>query len=138
MDIGETRFEDVTVLSIVGDFDAHNAPHAHEKLDALIKELRVRLVFNVAGIPIVTSTAIGYLIDAAKRMRRLGGDVVLTGTNRLLLQTMEALQIQEFLKTFASAEEAIAHFRGLGPVENLEDTVKTPKRKLWRLPGWRK
>jgi anti-sigma B factor antagonist len=137
MEIGERRIEDVTVLTIAGEFDAHSAPDAHEKLDSLIKELRVRLVYNVAEIPIVTSTAIGYFINAAKRVRRLGGDVVLTGTSKLLLQTMEALRIEEVLKTFPTDEDAIAHFQGLGPV-NLDDTVKVPKKRLWRLPKWRK
>ena len=138
MEIGETRDGDVTILAIRGEFDAHTAPEAHEKIDALIKELRVRVVFDVAGIPIVTSTAIGYFIDAAKRTRRLGGDAVLTGTSRLLLQTMEALRIQEVLQTFPSVADAVAHFRSLGPAEVPEEATRPRKRKLWRLPTWRK
>ena len=40
--------------------------------------------FDLSGMEIVTSTGVSFLIDAAKRTRGLGGDVVLSNPTRLL------------------------------------------------------
>ena len=93
MRIEEESFGDVTVLTVAGDFDARTSPRAHEKIDGLLEHFNVRLVFNLSGVEIVTSTAISFLIDAAKRTRKLGCDAVLSQPTRLLQTSLRSLEI---------------------------------------------
>jgi len=130
MRIDQQKAGDVTILTISGDFDAHTAPQANECLDELIKGLHSKLVFNLGGVDIVTSTAIGFLVDAAKRTRRLGGDVVLIEPQPLFRKTLDMLKIGDYFQAFASHAEAATYFRD----RTMEDTVnptKEPKQKGW-------
>ena len=137
MKIEETRVDDVTtVLAITGEFNAHTLPTAQETLDGLIKQLRLRVVVNLGAIEVVTSTAISFLIDAAKRTRKLGGDTVLSEPTKLLLSTVEALEIGDFFQTFTTDDDAIAHFRAIPtkppPIEEAPDPPKpSPWGRLW-------
>ncbi|MHC4956546.1 MAG: STAS domain-containing protein [Planctomycetota bacterium] len=138
MKIGEQRFDDVTVVAIAGDFDARTAPHAHEKLDSLLEQFDSRLVFNLSGLDIVTSTAISFLIDAAKRARKMGGDAVLSQPTRLLQTSLNSLDIGDYFQSFESDADAVAHFRALksrAEKEAAEEATRHPdeKRPWWRL-----
>ncbi len=109
MQIDERLVDDVAILAISGDLDAQNISDANERLDAHLKTLRCRLVFNLSGLDIVTSTAIGFLVDAARRTRKLGGDTVVSEPTRLFQKTMDMLHAGEVFKTFPSDNEAVAY-----------------------------
>ena len=109
MKIEERLVDDIAILAISGDLDAHNIPDANERLDAHLKTLRCRLVFNLSGLDIVTSTAIGFLVDAARRTRKLGGDTVVSEPTRLFQKTMDMLQAGAVFKAFPSDDEAVAY-----------------------------
>ena len=86
MRIEELRYDRVSVIKIIGELDAGNLPDAGEVVDGNFKGLRSRLVFNVEDIPIVTSTAISFFIDTAKRAREFDGDAVLFSTEESALR----------------------------------------------------
>ncbi|MHC5051820.1 MAG: STAS domain-containing protein [Planctomycetota bacterium] len=130
MRIDEEQTGDISVLTIVGELDARTLPDAHEKLAELLKVLRVRLVFDLSGMEIVTSTGITFLIDAAKRTRELGGDAVLSNPTRLLQGTLKSLKIADYFKIFPNNKEAVWYFRD----RELEDT-QVPDPPAPR-PGW--
>ncbi|MHC4579645.1 MAG: STAS domain-containing protein [Planctomycetota bacterium] len=137
MRIEEEREGDITILTIGGDLDARTLPDAIEKLDALIKDLRICLVFNLSGMDVVTSTAISFLIDAAKRTRNLGGDAVLSNPTRLLQGTLKSLKIGDYFKVFPTDKEAVWHFR-----DRELDETQVPgapsRRKSWLSRLWRR
>jgi len=130
MRVDEEQAGDVSILTIVGDLDARTLPDANEKLDSLLKVLRIRLVFDLSGMEIVTSTGVSFLIDAAKRTRALGGDAVLSNPTRLLQRTLQSLKIGDFFEVFPSRQEAVSYFRD----RELEDTQvpePPPPRRGW-------
>jgi anti-anti-sigma factor len=132
MRIDEEQVEDVSVLKIVGELDASTLPDAHEKLASLLKVLRVRLVFDLSGMEIVTSTAVSFLIDAAKRTRELGGDAVLSSPTRLLQGTLKSLKIDDFFQVFPTSKEAVWYFRD----RELDDTQIPEAPDPAPRPGW--
>ena len=103
----------VTILTVRGEFDARTLPVATERLDSLLSELRSRVVFNLARLEIVTSTAIGFLVDATKRTRNLGGDLVISEPTRLFRSAADTLRMGSVLNTAESDEQALEHFRKL-------------------------
>jgi anti-sigma B factor antagonist len=138
--VDEEQAGDVSILTIVGDLDARTLPDANEKLDSLLKILRIRLVFDLSGMEIVTSTGVSFLIDAAKRTRELGGDVVLSNPTRLLQGTLKSLKIDDYFEVFPTREEAVRYYRD----RDLDDTeVPDPPdppgpRRGWLSRLWRR
>lgn len=136
MRIDEQQIGDVTILTIHGEFDARTAPEAHRMLDSLFETLRVRLVLNLTGVEIVTSTAISFLIDAARRTRKYDGDAVLSQPTQLLQKTLAAVGIGNYLEMFDSDEAAVAYFRGR-TVAVEPKTPEAPKGIVDRFRKWR-
>jgi anti-anti-sigma factor len=132
MEIREERHDDVTVLTLLGELDARTLPTANEKLNSLFDSLRVRLVVNLGASEMVTSTGIGFLVDAAKRTRKFGGDTVLSNPPRLLQRSLESLKIGDYFRTFPGDREAVAWFRD----RELDETQapappQPPERRGW-------
>ena len=140
MRVDEEQAGDVSILTIVGDLDARTLPDANEKLDSLLEVLRIRLVLDLSGMEVVTSTGVSFLIDAAKRTRELGGDVVLSNPPRLLKGTLKSLKIDDYFEVFPTHEEAVRYFRD----RELDDTrVSDPPdppapRRGWLSRLWRR
>ena len=137
MRIDEEQAGDVSILTVVGELDARTLPDAHEKLASLLKVLRTRLVFDLSGMEIVTSTGVSFLIDAAKRTRELGGDAVLSNPTRLLQGTLKSLKIGDYFRVFPTRKEAVWYFRD----RELEDTHipdATAPRRGWLSRLWRR
>jgi anti-anti-sigma factor len=108
MRIDEKRIGPVTVLRFNGDFDARTLPRANEALDALFKEMRFRLVFDVGDIEIVTSTAVGFFAGAARRSQNYGGKVVLCRPSKLMLETVHILKFGSLFEQSDTEDEAVA------------------------------
>ena len=96
MRIEELRFDKVSVIKIIGELDAKTLPDAGATVDELFKGLRTRIVFNVADVPMVTSSAISFFIDAAKRAREFDGDAVLSAPTDLLKKSLRVLDLHKF------------------------------------------
>jgi len=138
MRIDEQHFDEISVLSIAGELDARTLPDAAGAVDGLFKSLRTRIVFNLSGVPIVTSSTIAFLIDTAKRARHHNGDAVISEPSDLLRKSLKVLKLDEFFRIFETDDQAIAHFQDLA----LDDTVESlpPPPDDWRekLKFWRK
>jgi len=137
MRIDEERFGEVTVLTVHGDFDARTAPLAHEKLDDLLMHFRARLVIDVSGLDIVTSTAISFLVDAAKRTRNMRGDTFLAQPPRLLVTSLRSLEIGDYFEIFNSNEEAVARYAEIAAQEKQHTEAETKKAETGKGPWWR-
>lgn len=140
MRVDEEQSGDVSILTIVGDLDARTLPDANEKLDSLLEVLRIRLVFDLSGMEIVTSTGVSFLIDAAKRTRELGGDVVLSNPTRLLQGTLKSLKIDDYFEVFPTHEEAVRYFRDreLDDTEVPDPPAPPAPRRGWLSRLWRR
>lgn len=111
MRLTEESDGDVTIVGFLGELDGSTLPQANDKLDSLIRALRIRLVFDLDGLEVITSTAISFFLDATRRLRTLNGEVVLSRPTRLFKRTTEALKIDSQFKVFDDNEQALAHFR---------------------------
>jgi anti-anti-sigma factor len=111
MRIEEDRVGGVTILSVAGTIDASTLPAASAKLDALFGESRTCIVFNLSGLEVVTSTVIGFLVDATRRAQALGGDLVVSTPSRLFRSSVDMLGAGDEFTLAPNNEEALAHLR---------------------------
>lgn len=99
----------VAGIHLTGEFDAFAANPFLEQVEAIVQSGVERVVVNMRLVLFVNSTAIGSLIKARKRVRGLGGDLVLSEPSPRVKGTLETLGLGSVLNIFPSDEEAITH-----------------------------
>lgn len=107
MRIAQRRIGEVDVLSFSGEFDASKAPVA--EVDDLIASGRRRLVCSFGELRFITSPVIGHLVKSAKRLKGLGGEMVLSEPSRFMLATIRTLGLDQIFEIFPTDAAAIAH-----------------------------
>jgi anti-sigma B factor antagonist len=117
MKIGRKTAGNVTILSFTGEFDAFNLPVISEKLDALIQTGCRRLAFNLRLLKFINSSALGYLIKTAKRLKELDGELVLSEPSKFFQSTIATLGVDQIFRIFPSDEEAVKYFHDRGGQE---------------------
>jgi len=136
MRIEEERHGEVSLLRFEGELDGRALPDAARALDAQFAGLRTRLVFDLDGLTLVTSSTISFLIDAAQRARAHGGDAVLSRPTRLLCKSLAVLNLEHYFATYESEEQARAHFDQ--PEPPAPDPVEPPPDWREKFRFWRK
>ncbi len=100
----------ITVLSLDGRFDAHNAPEVVEWLEKHIETNAAQLVINLAGVKFIDSTALAALVKGIKRCRQLGGDLRLCGLQKPVQIIFELTRLDKAFFIFADEKAAVGSF----------------------------
>ena len=98
----------VTILAFIGEFDAFSLPQVGETVETLTQRC-TQVVFNLRLLTFSDSSALGYLIRTAKRLKELDGELVLSEPSKRFQTTIKTLGIDKILKVFPSDEEAVRH-----------------------------
>ena len=93
----------VTILAFTGEFDAFNLPTVGEKIDQLIQKGCTHLVFNLRLLKFINSSALGYLIKTAKRLKELDGELVLS-------EPSSSFQFDQIFRIYPNDQEAVKYF----------------------------
>ena len=72
-EVGEGTF----VVALTGEVDLYTAPELKAALLRLVAEGPSRIVVDLSGATFVDSTTLGVLLGAVKRLRLIGGELVL-------------------------------------------------------------
>ena len=111
MDIERQERGNITVVVLTGDFDFHDVARATEAIGPFLEKGVHRVVFDLKGLGFISSGGIGFLIQTAKRLRALGGDVALASPPAAFGWIAETLGIDRVFRIFPEAEAAVAHLR---------------------------
>lgn len=115
MQVKRNRWENVTILSFVGEFDAFNLPTYSQKIDALVEQGEIQMVFNLHLLTFINSSALGYLLKVKKRSQELGGDLVLVQPSKFIKKTLLTLGLQEVFAIYETDEDgALSYLRPSG------------------------
>ncbi len=100
----------ITVLSLDGRFDAHNAPEVVEWLEKNIEANAAQLVINLAEVKFIDSTALAALVKGIKRCRQLGGDLRLCGLQKPVQIIFELTRLDKAFYIYADEKAAVGSF----------------------------
>jgi anti-anti-sigma factor len=114
MRIDHSRRGDITVVSLEGEFDFHDVTQASETIGAFIDKGARRLLFDLKRLRFLSSGGIGYFIQTAKRLKGLGGEMVLANVPEAFDWVARTLGIDRVIRMYPHEDEAIAHLRGAG------------------------
>lgn len=108
MRILEDKVGDVTVLTPEGDMDATALPAFEARIRRLVEGGARLLVWDMASVGMLPSTAAGFLMQAGKRMRAAGGHMVLAGPSNRVLGTLRTMGVADIFRIHPDRAAAIA------------------------------
>jgi len=109
MQIDVEREGSVVVLSPVGDMDVTTLPDFESRLEALTGEGVRAILWDLRGVGILPSTALGFLLDARRRLAKVGGHMALAQANRLVRSTLGTMGVLDVFPVFETREEGMRH-----------------------------
>jgi anti-anti-sigma factor len=108
MEIEQKIVGNVTILTLVGEFDERGYRPAVAKIDAVIDLGCHSLIVNVRRLSSICASALGYLIRTERRVRELRGEMVLSRPSAYFQSTITTLGIDETFRIFPTDDEALA------------------------------
>ncbi|GAA4693253.1 STAS domain-containing protein [Phytohabitans rumicis] len=97
---------DHTVLEVGGEVDVYTAPRLRERLVELIDGGARRVVVDLNRVDFLDSTGLGVLVGAQKRLRPVGGTLMLVCTKEPLLKIFRITALDQWFPLHPSVEAA--------------------------------
>ena len=109
MHIDERTIGDVVVLTPAVDMDVTVLPAFEARVAALIEKGARGLLWDLVNVRLLPSTAAGFLIGAAGRVRAVGGRTAVARAGRLATTTLRMMGVTDILPLFDRRADALAH-----------------------------
>jgi anti-sigma B factor antagonist len=110
MDITTTKRGNVSVISVVGRFDAYNATDFKSALQSALTQTR-NVIVNMADISFMDSTALATLVQGMKHCRQQGGDLRLCSPQEAVRIIFELTRLDKAFSMYDAETTAVASFR---------------------------
>jgi anti-sigma B factor antagonist len=96
----------VFLLAPRGELDLYSAPEFEEAVFALIAGGGTRIVVDLTAVSFLDSTALGVLVKGAKRLRPVGGNIVIVSRDRNVAKVFEVSGLGRMFILHESVAEA--------------------------------
>lgn len=110
MDISAIHHDHVTVVSINGSIDSLNADQLTDAFTEHLRDGRVRLVADFAGVNYTSSAGLRSLLSTVKDSRRQGGDLRIAGVQPGVERVLSLSGFTSIIKTFPDVPLAVASY----------------------------
>lgn len=112
MQFVERLVGDVTILDVSGRIMfADGVEGFRAALGPIIERTGVRLVLNMAEVPLIDSAGIGELVRAHTSLSRGGGGLRLLRLTRRVYEALSITRLLTVIEAFDSEDEAVESFR---------------------------
>ena len=95
-----------SVLEVAGEIDVYTAPQLRERLIALVESGSRQVVVDLGRVEFLDSTGLGVLVGALKRLRVVGGELLLVCAQERLLKIFRITGLDRVFQLFDSVESA--------------------------------
>lgn len=103
-----TITDDEFVVSLTGDVDLYTAPDLKAELVRLADRGATRIVVDLTPTTFIDSTTLGVLLGGLKRLRSVGGELVLVCVDRNIRKIFEITLLDRVFPIFETREDALA------------------------------
>jgi anti-sigma B factor antagonist len=107
VNMDEEQVGTVTVLIPRGDMDITTLPAFEARVAALINSGTHALIWDLSQVGFLPSTAAGFLLQTARRMRAGGGPCVLAGASQRVLGTLRTMGVLQLFPVYDDREVAL-------------------------------
>jgi anti-sigma B factor antagonist len=108
-DVGDATF----VVGLTGEVDLYTAPELKSELLRLVAEEPTRIVVDLSGATFVDSTTLGVLLGAVKRLRLIGGELVIVCADLNIRRILSITLLDRAFTIYDTLDDALA-----APVES--------------------
>ncbi len=98
-----------SVLTIGGELDVVGAPELRQHVMHAVAGGHHRLILDLTGVDYVDSFGIGVLVGALKRLRLLGGDLMLVVPESRVRRVLELCDLDRVFTLHATLGKALQH-----------------------------
>jgi anti-anti-sigma factor len=99
------------VIYLTGYIDTYNSNYFQKRVQRVIENGYIRLIFQCGGLNYVSSTGIGSFTAFLKSVKPRGGDVVLLDVQPKVFEVFQLLGFSQFFNIKESLDESISFFR---------------------------
>ena len=110
MDIRHRDEGGVSFLTLDGQFETFSLPTVSQRVERIIDVGGRRVCMNFNGVSFINSTALGYLVEASKKLKDLGGELVFSEPSRFFADTVRTLELHLLFEIFPTDDDAAAYF----------------------------
>lgn len=112
MDINVRKRSEIELIQLRGPLRLGTAVDEFRRtLDEATAAGDLRIILNMAEVPIVDSSGIGVLVRAVTSLKQRGGALKLVNPSRLTIQTLRIVGVLNLFDVFADEESAVASFK---------------------------
>lgn len=108
--IATRQQQNVSILDISGELDAHTASHLENALKSLIDDKSYSIVVNCSGLDYIASAGLGVFMAYIEDVRSLGGDIKLTNMNDRVYNVFDLLGFPTLYDILEDEKEALNSF----------------------------
>jgi len=109
--ISHSNHEDIEILLLSGELDAHTAGTLEDSLKKLINEKRLKIVVNCNSLEYIASAGLGVFMAYIEDVRTMGGDIKLTNMNERVYHVFDLLGFPSLYDILHDQKEAISRFQ---------------------------
>lgn len=103
------RVNDTTIsLDLEGEVDVYTAPELRQAIMAQAESNTPRVLVNLEKVEYLDSTGLGILIGGVKRLKEVGGALVLVGPSPRIRRLFEITQLNTIFRITDTEAEALA------------------------------
>ena len=102
---------DTHVIELGGEVDLYTAPEFKERLVQVIEDGKKQLVVDLSKATFIDSTTLGVLVGGVKRLRPVGGQLVLVCNDRNITKIFEITGLHRVFDIHSAREEALEAVR---------------------------
>jgi anti-sigma B factor antagonist len=95
-----------SVLEVAGEIDVYTAPQMRERLIAMVEGGARQVVVDLGRVEFLDSTGLGVLVGALKRLRVVGGELLLVCAQERLLKIFRITGLDQVFSLFDSVDAA--------------------------------
>ena len=102
--------ENIRVLGISSEPDAHTASQLENSLKSLIDQSEIHIIVNCKGLDYIASAGLGVFMAYIEDVRGMGGDIKLTNMNERVYNVFDLLGFPTLYDILDDESEAVIGF----------------------------
>ena len=103
--------DEVVIISFLEDLVSESIDEFSTLLNSIIRQGKYKIILDFSQIVYMCSFALGIMIHTLKKVRERGGDLKISGLSEWLRSLIKVARIDEIVKIYNSAEEALESFK---------------------------
>jgi anti-sigma B factor antagonist len=109
--INHRQANQVDILEISGELDAHTASKLEDTLKSLIDKNKHNIIVNCSDLEYIASAGLGVFMAYIEDVRGLGGDIKLTNMNEKVYNVFDLLGFPTLYDILDDEKEALKQFQ---------------------------